>query len=383
MKSSATLDMIVRPAAGIDLFPGESSGYNSSASSVTGDQSPCWGDQSAKRLSIVREEDGGVGGAAAAAAGQSRPKFWQRKELDVRKDRLLMVEPPCISAESFRNPASAQQKQRKHSLRTEANTTIIKLSDSGTVINNTIIPTTSQQDQINPKFETNRHQNDQPPPPPPQHKCKPIITKSDSNFVRNNNTADICLVSRKIETKTVTVEVHHGGGGGGEREVLPQTAAGKKVNEQVVIPPPPPMCFANNENRSSSSLSDKSDLSSAISQELKKRAEVSVVCFEMKYIFQFAGVFQRGKYAVNEANFGHPSLQQPNKILLGKARSAIGAGGCSSDDTPNAKHNALIDEFKLAHKKMFKNGFARSLTCNEDKVNGKIFTNIFNQNKFF
>lgn len=58
MKSSNMLDLIVRTAAGIDLFPGESSGYNSSASSVTGDQSPCWGDQSSKRLSIVKEEDG-------------------------------------------------------------------------------------------------------------------------------------------------------------------------------------------------------------------------------------------------------------------------------------------------------------------------------------
>lgn len=58
MKASQHLEMVVRTAAGVDLFPGESSGYNSSASSVTGgDQSPCWGDQSAKRLSMVREED--------------------------------------------------------------------------------------------------------------------------------------------------------------------------------------------------------------------------------------------------------------------------------------------------------------------------------------
>lgn len=58
MKASHCLELMVRTAAGIDLFPGESSGYNSSASSVTGDQSPCWGDQASKRLSIVREEDG-------------------------------------------------------------------------------------------------------------------------------------------------------------------------------------------------------------------------------------------------------------------------------------------------------------------------------------
>lgn len=54
MKSSRQLDLIVRKAAGSELFPGESSGYNSSASSVTGDQSPSWSDL--KRLSIVKEE---------------------------------------------------------------------------------------------------------------------------------------------------------------------------------------------------------------------------------------------------------------------------------------------------------------------------------------
>lgn len=70
MKSSSKLDMVVRTAAGCDLFPGESSGYNSSASSVTGDQSPCWADAKSKRLTAVREEPppagGGVGGGGAA-----------------------------------------------------------------------------------------------------------------------------------------------------------------------------------------------------------------------------------------------------------------------------------------------------------------------------
>lgn len=55
MKASRQLNLIVRKAAGSELFPGESSGYNSSASSVTGDQSPSWSDS--KRLSIVKEEN--------------------------------------------------------------------------------------------------------------------------------------------------------------------------------------------------------------------------------------------------------------------------------------------------------------------------------------
>ncbi|XP_017870347.1 PREDICTED: whirlin isoform X2 [Drosophila arizonae] len=64
MKGSSKLDMVVRTAAGCDLFPGESSGYNSSASSVTGDQSPCWADAKSKRLTAVREEPTQAGGAA-------------------------------------------------------------------------------------------------------------------------------------------------------------------------------------------------------------------------------------------------------------------------------------------------------------------------------
>lgn len=54
MKSARQLDLVVRKSAGSELFPGESSGYNSSASSVTGDQSPSWSDS--RRLSIVKEE---------------------------------------------------------------------------------------------------------------------------------------------------------------------------------------------------------------------------------------------------------------------------------------------------------------------------------------
>ncbi|CAH1187892.1 unnamed protein product [Phyllotreta striolata] len=55
MKNSRQLELIVRKAAASELFPGESSGYNSSASSVTEDQSSSWGDS--KRLSIVKEEN--------------------------------------------------------------------------------------------------------------------------------------------------------------------------------------------------------------------------------------------------------------------------------------------------------------------------------------
>jgi hypothetical protein len=54
LKTSRQLELVIRKGSGLDLFPGESSGYNSSASSANGDQSPNWGEN--KRLSIVTEE---------------------------------------------------------------------------------------------------------------------------------------------------------------------------------------------------------------------------------------------------------------------------------------------------------------------------------------
>ncbi|XP_024085655.1 whirlin [Cimex lectularius] len=49
MRCSGVLELIVRKGAGLELFPGESSGYNSSASSVAGDNPP-------SRLSVLHEE---------------------------------------------------------------------------------------------------------------------------------------------------------------------------------------------------------------------------------------------------------------------------------------------------------------------------------------
>ena len=121
MKSSSVLELMVRTGVGMDLFPGESSGYNSSASSVTGDQSPCWGDQASKRLSIVREESGSSYDRLGTFI---RPKG----DLDRRKDKLLAVASPKVPS------AYEQAKNVKN------NTTIISLSENGTLINNTLIP---------------------------------------------------------------------------------------------------------------------------------------------------------------------------------------------------------------------------------------------------
>lgn len=59
---------------------------------------------------------------------------------------------------------------------------------------------------------------------------------------------------------------------------------------------------------------------------------------------------------INDSDYSSNSavLEEKPKFMLKKVRSAIGGG------TNNDKHNALIDEFKMAHKRMFKNGFAES-----------------------
>ena len=57
LKESTTLNLIISRGAGSDFIsPGESSGYNSAASSINGDQSPALQNGKQKRLSVVREE---------------------------------------------------------------------------------------------------------------------------------------------------------------------------------------------------------------------------------------------------------------------------------------------------------------------------------------
>lgn len=56
LKESTVLNLIISRGAGSDFIsPGESSGYNSAASSINGDQSPTQNGKQ-KRLSVVREE---------------------------------------------------------------------------------------------------------------------------------------------------------------------------------------------------------------------------------------------------------------------------------------------------------------------------------------
>lgn len=223
MKATSVLELYIRPAAGLDLFPSESSGYNSSASSVTGDQSPCWGEQ-AKRLSIVREESTNSSDRINGSNGTFN------KLRSNRKDKPLHVEVPKVPANYLKNNHNSTP-----------NTTIINLTENGTLINNTMVPglnnngygVTTNDDGSSSEVET-----------PKLDPSKKI--------------ADICFVSRQNETKIVTVEVH-------------QSSSSNN------IPPPIINLHAINggkEESESMTSSNTSSLSSAISDELKRRAEV-------------------------------------------------------------------------------------------------------------
>lgn len=149
MKSSNKLDMTVHKGAGCDLFPGESSGYNSSASSVTGDQSPCWGDVKSKRLTSVREESSVAPPSPPHTTGGSKHNTWNQtlyeNEPRIRsKSNAERVMKPMTTEGNTgtRSPnvvSSSSAKSNK-----EINKTIIKLSESGTSINNTFVPSTQQ-----------------------------------------------------------------------------------------------------------------------------------------------------------------------------------------------------------------------------------------------
>lgn len=145
MKSARQLDLIVRKSAGSELFPGESSGYNSSASSVTGDQSPSWSDS--KRLSIVKEESMDLEDRLC----QLKSKKWEKIEWD---DVETAEEKPYFKP------------------------TIINLSENGTTISNN----GAEECQTNKAIE-NRNSS-------------------------SSKLADICLISQQLEKKTVVVEVH-------------------------------------------------------------------------------------------------------------------------------------------------------------------------------
>ncbi|CAH1174015.1 unnamed protein product [Phaedon cochleariae] len=146
MKNSRQLDLVIRKASSAELFPGESSGYNSSASSVTEDQSPSWSDS--KRLSMVKEENQNLGLRFKERLAQkdSTSTKWSLSEWDEEPIEKSVFKP-----------------------------TIINLSENGTTI------------RIN------------------GYECQTIRNEDDSQIENNGN--KVRTVLPKVDTKTV-VEVH-------------------------------------------------------------------------------------------------------------------------------------------------------------------------------
>lgn len=231
MKTSRQLDLLIRKCAGSELFPGESSGYNSSASSVTGDQSPSWSDS--KRLSIVKEES---------------------FDLEDRLDRLK-------STKQWGNYGWDENDENDRPL---FKPTIINLSENGTTITNN-----GNEDCLN----------------------------EDDNYgtlgrIKNEE------IYGQTKVKTI-VDVHRS-------DVDEQT---EKANQNDLA-----------QSNSVSSFASFSSLSSALSQEIQRRSEKKKLDTK-------------------------PSIDdqlQMKKLIK----------GVSSDK--QHQHSKLMDEFKKAHKRMFK-----------------------------
>lgn len=153
MKTSRQLDLVVRKGAGSELFPGESSGYNSSASSVTGDQSPSWSDS--KRLSIVKEESLELEDRLSHLDfHRFKPKCWEK-----------------ITYDWDENPRHFKP-------------TIINLSEKGTTITNNGTAEECQNGNIHDE-------------------------ERERNKIDANKLAEICMLSQQHETtKMVVVDVH-------------------------------------------------------------------------------------------------------------------------------------------------------------------------------
>lgn len=226
MKSSSHLELIIRTAVGLELFPGESSGYNSSASSVTGgDQSPCWNESGAARRYDV---EGRMNGSKLKSP-------FKPKSSSGHRDRLMAVNTPkvpqLISFQNVQGPSQTQSSNGRYNdpvVDPSQNTTIIKLSEEGTIINNTLIPKVIQSQQ--PK----------------------INAMGNNNNIINNRSATRVRVDSvdSGDKKTVVVEVHRGEGN--------------------KIPPPPPPFAKGKEEADQAAMATPS-----IADEIKRRAEVS------------------------------------------------------------------------------------------------------------
>ncbi|XP_045479127.1 harmonin isoform X2 [Harmonia axyridis] len=249
MKMSKQLDLIIRKGAGSELFPGESSGYNSSASSVTGDQSPSWSES--KRLSMVKEEN---------------------FDLEGRLDRLK-----CTSQWNNIEWDELEEQEKPY-----FKPTIINLTENGTIISN------------NGSDECQVIENDYS-----------TIGRQKQDLVPN----------RQESQKTVVVDVH--------RSDVDESSSGSENG----LASSNTSSYSYGEASSRNSVASCS-LSSALSLEIQRRNEKKKL---------------ESKPSIDEQ-------LQKKKIVEGFSPEK------------QSQHCKLMDEFKKAHKKMFKS----SDECSDD-----------------
>lgn len=300
MKESHTLDLLIRVSEGIDLFPNESSGYNSSASSATGDQSPCWGSENSKRLSIVREESNSSG---------ERKMNIRTKGREVKRSLKQVPAPKVPPRSKTTQISTSHQSVSSNGTKGVNNTTIIKLSENGTLINNILISNYGGTDK-GTKEATQML----------AHSIGAIKIGEDAMNKSNN------------ELKTIKVEVHQSAS---TQNVI--RAVGPSNGKNIPAPPPPQMPIDLQSTASSISVASGIDSGSDTAK------EASLKCALFEEI--------RRRAEKKELEPGSETTNKGEPLLPKKGT------GFSS----NVKqHDALMEEFKLAHKRMFKNGFLES-----------------------
>ncbi|KAM7349072.1 uncharacterized protein ACRADG_008147 [Cochliomyia hominivorax] len=458
MKSSNKLDMTVHTGAGCDLFPGESSGYNSSASSVTGDQSPCWADVKSKRLTAVREES-----STQQATNWNQPLYvnerrCRSKSISERNSGSssssaatnLPIRPNALTTNT--TGATAQTTVNK-----EINKTIIKLSENGaTSINNTFVaPNTSsattgtirkspaqphKDNHINHKEEeisgmegtlTKFNQTTKTsspsvlPPPPPMNMLQQHAQHHNHNHHQQQSSLhfsrDSLMSSTSCSSATMTSSSssaytkHMMGHDDGDIKIGGVAATMQryqyanlqlaKLNKAVAAAASAAdnSTYSNinlnmeNEKTNGGSFNDGGSLSSAITEELKKRkARRQPTAFKEHAPHNDLKPQQQQQYETKRENnnnhhqqqhhyhntnstlttttntntlSGNDHLQQQqhhkNTVVNNNNNNIIGSN--NNNNTLNVggdQHSALMNEFKQAHKRMFKNGFKETTSAN-------------------
>uniref|UniRef100_A0A1B0AC32 PDZ domain-containing protein n=1 Tax=Glossina pallidipes TaxID=7398 RepID=A0A1B0AC32_GLOPL len=330
MRSSNKLDMMIRTKVGCDLFPGESSGYNSSASSITGDQSPCWGDAKSKRLISVKEE--------TTPLTTTPIKPWENLAQTVGKQ--------VLTSGANEEPNVYESKADG----TEANKTIIKLLDNGTLINNKMLDnnpnaSTNANTSTTKTWDSAATKKDDtlkaPPPPPP-----PLANDDNDNRGQFEIQAETKCEKPNGEDYSCRRLKRNGG----IAATMQRYQNLRNTNTNISSPLPTLQKVIHKFQTTSTATSETkpglSSLSNAISEELKKRKAKQQTC--------------QANETISSTELSKSNLcNRPCNINpMPSTETALNI----THHINGYQHSAFINEFKEAHKRMFKNGFKENDT---------------------